>query len=269
VAGSRDRWEQTWLRFSGRDGVNTMRGLEDIVNIPFITTDQMREVDRAMIEDYGISLVQMMENAGRNLAQLARGRFLQGDPTGRRVLVLAGKGGNGGGGMVCARRLHDWGAEVQLWMTAPGKELAGVPLQQLGVLERMGIPTIAAGESSTLPPADLLVDALIGYSLTGPPRGLAANLIDAANNHGAPILSLDVPSGVDSATGAATGSVIRATATMTLAMPKVGFEAESARRHIGELYLADISVPPELYAKPPLNLDVPNVFAEDDIVRLW
>lgn len=76
MARSRTRWGQTWLRFSGRDGVNTMRGLGDIVNIPFITTDQMREVDRAMIEDYGISLVQMMENAGRNLAQLARSRFL-------------------------------------------------------------------------------------------------------------------------------------------------------------------------------------------------
>ena len=114
-----------------------------------------------------------------------------------------------------------------------------------------------------------MVDALIGYSLTGPPTGLAANLIDAANNHGAPILSLDVPSGVDSATRAATGSVIRATATLTLAMPKVGFQTESARRYIGELYLADISVPPDLYTKPPLNLEVPNIFAEDDIVRIW
>ena len=151
MAGSRDRWGPTWLRFSDRDAVNIMRGLGDIVNIPFITTDQMREVDRPMIEDYGISLVQMMENAGRNLAQLARGRFLQGDPTGRRVLVLAGKGGNGGGGMVCARRLHDWGAEVQLWMTAPGNELAGVPLHQLGILERMGIPSIAAGEAPIMP----------------------------------------------------------------------------------------------------------------------
>lgn len=257
------------MRYRGWMGSKPIPGIVDSAKIPFITTDQMREVDRAMIEDYGISLVQMMENAGRNLAQLARSRFLQGDPTGRRVLVLAGKGGNGGGGMVCARLLHNWGAEVQLWMTAPGRELAGVPLHQLGILERMGIPTIAAGESSTLPPADLLVDALIGYSLTGPPRGLAANLIDAANSHGAPILSLDVPSGVDTDTGAAAGSAIRATATSTLAMPKVGFRAESARRHIGELYLADISVPPVLYAKPPLNLDVPNVFAEDDIVRIW
>lgn len=246
-----------------------MSGIGNILDIPFITTDQMREVDRAMIEDYGISLLQMMENAGRNLAQLARSRFLKGDPTGRRVLVLAGTGGNGGGGMVCARRLHDWGAEVRVLTTAPSTELAGVPLQQLGILERMGVSITDAGESSVLPPADLLVDALIGYSLTGVPRGLAAKLIDSANNHGAPILSLDVPSGVDSDTGLAGGSAIRATATLTLAMPKLGFRAESAKQHIGELYLADISVPRELYARPPLNLDIPNVFAEDDIVQIW
>ena len=91
-----------------------MRGLGDIVDIPFITTDQMREVDRAMIEDYGISLAQMMENVGRNLTQLARSRFLQGDPTGPRVLVLAGKGGNGGAGRVCAGRAHG-GAAAARW----------------------------------------------------------------------------------------------------------------------------------------------------------
>lgn len=250
-------------------GVKPMSGIVDELKLPFITTDQMREVDRAMIEDYGISLVQMMENAGRHLAQLARSLFLNGNPTGRRVLVLTGTGGNGGGGMVCARRLHNWGAEVQVWMTAPGADLAGVPLHQFGILERMGIPITTAGESSTLPPADLVIDAMIGYSLAGPARGIAANLIDAANNHGAPILALDVPSGVDTATGAAEGSAIRATATLTLAMPKAGFRAESAKQHIGELYLADISVPPELYGKPPLELSDANVFAEDEIVRLW
>ena len=76
-------------------------------DIPYLTTDQMREVDRAMIEDYYIELIQMMENAGRNLAHLARTRFLGGDPRGQHVVVLAGSGGNGGGGLVCARRLHN------------------------------------------------------------------------------------------------------------------------------------------------------------------
>jgi len=77
------------------------------LNIPFVTADQMREVDRAMVEDYGISLLQMMENAGRGLAHLARGRFLDGDPRGRRVLVLAGTGGNGGGGTI-SRASNSW-----------------------------------------------------------------------------------------------------------------------------------------------------------------
>ena len=154
-------------------------------------------------------------------------------------------------------------------MTASVSRLSGVPLQQLGILQRMGIPILVADELLVLPPADLLVDAMIGYSLSGPLTGRVAGLIDAANNHGAPILALDVPSGVNTTTGAASGSAIRAIATMTLAMPKVGLRAETARPHIGELYLADISVPPELYGRPPLDLKVANLFAQDEIVRLW
>ena len=82
--------------------------------LPFITTDQMREVDRAIVEDYGVLLIQMMENAGRNLAHLARRRFLDGDCRGRHVVVLVGSGGNGGGGLVCARHLHNWGSTVSV-----------------------------------------------------------------------------------------------------------------------------------------------------------
>ena len=222
-----------------------------------------------MIADFGISRVQMWEKAGRSLAQRARRRFLDGDPRGRRVVVLAGTGGNGGGGLVCARRLRNWGAEVQVWMAARSTGLADVPLHQLGILQRMGISIVTAGELPVLPPADLLVDALIGYGLTGPTTGPVATLIDGANNHGAPILALDVPSGVNTTTGAASGCAIRARATLTLALPKVGLRAATAKEHIGELYLADISVPPKLYARPPLNLKVPNVFAQDEIVRLW
>ena len=89
------------------------------MDIPFITTEQMREVDRLMVDVYGISLPQMMENAGRNLARAARTLFLDSDPRGKRVAVLCGGGGNGGGGMVCARRLITWGADVTVWLTRP------------------------------------------------------------------------------------------------------------------------------------------------------
>ena len=109
-------------------------------NIPFITTDQMHEVDRAMMEDYGIDLAKMMENAGRELAHLARSRFLGGNPKGKRVAVLAGTEGSGGGGLMCARRLNNWGANVTVWLSSPTERLTEVPRHQLSILERMGGP---------------------------------------------------------------------------------------------------------------------------------
>lgn len=207
------------------------------LDIPFITTDQMREVDRSMVEDYGILLIQMMENAGRNLAVLARRRFLGGAPRGRRILVLAGAGGNGGGGLVCARRLHNWGAIVQVWATTPTPKFAEVPRHQLTILERMGVPISVADEEVDLAPADLLIDAIIGYGLGGAPTGSPAALIRAANAQSAPILALDVPSGVNTSTGAVQEPAIRAAATLTLALPKQGLRTEEAKRNIGELYL--------------------------------
>jgi NAD(P)H-hydrate epimerase len=222
-----------------------------------------------MIEDYGISLIQMMENAGRNLALLARRRFLNGNPTGRRVLVLAGTGGNGGGGPVCARRLHNWGAYVDVLVTSQPDQFTEIPRHQLTILQHMDISVGIAGEGLDLLPADLIIDAIIGYSLQGAPTGPAADLIRAANAHGAPTLALDVPSGVNTTTGSAFEPAIQATATLTLALPKEGLRVEATKLRIGELYLGDISVPPELYGRPPLDLKVANVFAQDEIVRLW
>ncbi len=237
--------------------------------IPFLATDQMREVDRAMIEDYGIHLIQMMENAGRNLAELARRRFLNSKPAGQKVIVLAGSGGNGGGGLVCARRLHNWGAEVAVWLSAPSSRFADIPGHQLAVLEKIGVTINTADDGTTPAEADLIIDALIGYSLRGTPTGVAATLIRSANELNAPILALDTPSGVDIATGTAYEPSILASATLTLALPKEGLRSQSARERVGELYLADISVPPRLYASVPPGFDVPPIFAESDIVKVW
>ena len=238
-------------------------------NVPFITTDQMREVDRLMIEDYGIQLLQMMENAGRNLADLARSRFLEGDPRGQRVVVLAGTGGNGGGGLAAARRLHGWGAHVEVWTTRVAKQMAEVPRHQLNILERFGIPIYVAEFGAELSDANLIVDAIVGYGLNGAASGTAAAFVVAANTHTAPVLALDVPTGLSTTTGEAFDPAIRATATLTLALPKVGLRSGDARAHVGELYVADISVPPLLYAEPSLNIDVGPIFAESDIVRVW
>jgi NAD(P)H-hydrate epimerase len=239
-----------------------------ISGAPNLTTEQMVEVDRAMIEDYRIELVQMMENAGRNLAHLARVRFLDGDPRGLSVVVLAGGGGNGGGALVAARRLSNWGANVTVMLgQAPGK-MAAAPSHQLDILRRMSVRIVADGMSPAAPPPAVVLDGLIGYSLAGPPFGRVAELIRWANSLDAPILALDVPSGVDAATGVVFDPAIRATATMTLALPKHGLRVADASAHVGELYLADISVPPGLYGRAPLGLPVESIFALNDIVRI-
>ena len=221
-----------------------------------------------MVEDYGIELLQMMENAGRNLAALARRRFLDGDAAGRRVAVLAGSGGNGGGGMVAARHLHNWGAEIGVLTTRPEEVYRGVPARQFAILRRMGLRVEWVEQSSGLRDPDLVLDAVIGYSLLGSPEGPAAALIRWANEHGAPVLSLDVPSGLDSTSGEVRDPTVRATATMTLALPKTGLVSETAKPVVGELYLADIGVPPSLYRGPGLELEVGAIFGEAEVVRI-
>src|SRR6516164_1643400 len=234
---------------------------------PYVTTPQMVEVDRAMIEDFKIELIQMIQNAGRNLAHLTRIRFLDGDPQGRRVIVLAGGGGNGGGALVAARRLHNWGASVEVVLGQPRSAMSEIPAHQLEIVERMGISVMAAS-AADLAPATVILDGLIGYGLKGPPRGAVAALIRWANEQSAPTLALDVPSGVDTTNGTFFDPVIHAAATMTLALPKEGLRTPGVERLVGELYLADISVPPALYARPPLNMCVESLFARDEVIRL-
>lgn len=237
-------------------------------DVPYLTTRQMIEVDRAMIEDYKIELIQMMENAGRNLAHLARERFLGGDPRGKKVAVLAGTGGNGGGALVCARRLHNYGALVQVFVTRPDADFTPIPAHQLDILHRMKIAVVSAEAITQAAPPDLIIDGIIGYSLKGGPRGPASDLIRWANSQDVPILALDAPSGVDTTAGVVFDPAIQATATMTLALPKAGLQAAGVETQVGELYLADISVPPQLYAEPVLALQVGPIFAAGDIVRL-
>ncbi|MDH3194492.1 MAG: NAD(P)H-hydrate epimerase, partial [Acidimicrobiia bacterium] len=222
--------------------------------IPALTEQQMREVDRIMIDDLGIELMQMMENAGRNLAALALGRF---NPA--SVVVMAGPGGNGGGGLVAARHLANRGVLVHVALSRPADEFGGVPAHQLAILQRLRIATMEGATTD----ADLIIDALIGYSLRGDPRGDTRDLIDWANQSGSPVLSLDTPSGLNVTTGEAATPCVQATATMTLALPKVGLlEAPQ----VGELWLADISVPPSVYAA--FGIEVGNLFAEDTIIRV-
>jgi NAD(P)H-hydrate epimerase len=224
----------------------------------------MAEVDRLMVEEFGIQLVQMMENAGRSLAEQAR-RMLGGRLAGQPIVVLCGAGNNGGGGMVAARHLHNWGADVRVILAAEPNALKAVPRQQWQILRAMGVPGTVPGAHSAAS-AELIVDALIGYGLRGDPRGVVADWIRWANRAQSRILALDTPSGLDTTTGSAASPCIRAGATLTLALPKTGLLAPEAKAYVGDLYVADISVPPQLYRR--LGLDVGPLFAESSIIKL-
>lgn len=238
-------------------------------DIPFLTTRQMIEVDRAMVEDYHIELIQMMENAGRSLAHLARQLFLAGDPRDKRAVILAGPGGNGGGALVCARRLYNYGAEVSVIITRSREESSQAASHQLDILDRMEVPISIAAEPIPRGKYDLIVDGIIGYGLKGAPGENSARLIRWANESATPILALDTPSGIDLSTGEIFDPAILAAATMTLALPKEGIRRASTHSFLGDLYLADIGVPPSLYQNISPDLAPGPIFHASDIIRLW
>jgi NAD(P)H-hydrate epimerase len=233
-------------------------------NLPYIIPDQMKEIERLMTEDYGISLIQMMENAGHNLAELAREKFLVNEPYEKKVIVVAGPGGNGGGAMVAARRLKNWGAEVSILLTDPKGKFRQETVHQFSICQKMKIPTI-----DNFDQADLIIDGIVGYSFQGNPGEKVAKLIEIINNAGIPVLSFDTPSGLDLSTGKPGEPTIKADATMALAIPKFGLFRQKASKYIGDLYLADISVPPELYKTLKIETEnLKKVFAESALVKI-
>ena len=232
--------------------------------VPAVTAAQMAQVDRRAVQGYGIGLIQMMELAGRTLATQARD-ISGGSVEGREIVVLCGTGNNGGGGMVAARHLHGWGAQVQAMLTGPIDALKTVPHRQWRILKRLGLVAGAKPGQGTGKP-DLIIDAIFGYGFHGKPRSRAARWIEWTNGRGCPVLALDLPSGLDATTGIPSMPCIRATATLTLALPKRGLRAPQAAAHVGEIYLADIGIPTEVYRD--LGLEVGNPFASGSIIRL-
>jgi len=236
---------------------------------PKIDTQQMIEVDRLMIEAYGIELIQMMENAGRCLAILARDRFLEGDAEAKKIAVLAGTGGNGGGALVAARRLANWGAKVEVYMSASEEKMTPVPAKQRKILEGMDLPIKSATELPVTAAFDLLIDGIIGYRVKGHPYGLPEKMISWINHRPEAVLSLDTPSGLDLSSGIPFRPTVKADATLTLALPKIGLFSQEAIEVVGELFLGDISVPPQLYEEKTLELKIPNLFRSGEVVRLY
>jgi len=231
-------------------------------SVTAVTADEMRDVDRVAVEEIGLTLPRMMEHAGRSLATEAlamtsgRGGDIAGEDD-SEVVILAGGGGNGGGGLVCARNLVNREVPTTVVLDREPAALDGVPGEQLSILQEMGVTVRTAAP----PDASLVVDAILGYGLAGAPRGRAADLIEWTETVDAPILSLDVPSGIDATTGERPGVAVHPARTLTLALPKTGLAELS-----GDLLLADLSIPAVVYDR----LDIPyeSPFGEQFCVEL-
>ena len=227
----------------------------------------MREVDRLMINTYGISLLQMMENAGRNLALLAR-QMLGDKILNRKICIIVGNGNNGGGGLAAARHLSNWGAEVTVLVATPAASFKPIAAQQLETVRQLPISVVFAGNQAEYIDwcsCQLVIDAIFGYGLNRPVEGMVSKIIRTINTLDCPVLSLDAPSGLDTTNGHISDAIIKADATLTLALPKTGLVKDGAHSYVGQLFIGDISVPPLLYCE--LGLEVEPFFADSPIVR--
>jgi NAD(P)H-hydrate epimerase len=231
--------------------------------LAYLTAEEMANADREAIEDYGIGVVALMENAGVAAAQLSR-KMVGGDVQGKSVCCLVGRGNNGGDGLVAARHLHNWGADVRVILAGERSDLRDVPAKQMAIVDKMGIPL--TGAETGFGDARLLVDALLGYGSRGSPREPVAGMIRRANESKVPILAVDVPSGLDATTGHPGDPTIVAKATLTFGLPKTGFLNPEARHFVGELYLADISMPSRIYGSVSVSA---RLFSRESIVRIW
>lgn len=229
------------------------------ISVTPVSRKQMLDIDKIAVEQTGPNLWQMMENAGRNLAELTI-KALADKNKKQSILALAGSGNNGGGGLCAARHLDNHGYDVTVCISDPDK-LKEVPAYQLKVLKSTGVKVIPINELDNQNP-DLIIDALIGYSLNGEPRGKILELIKWANRRLSIKLSLDVPSGINSSSGEQSNNFIKPDLTLTLALPKIRLMPENT----GELFLGDIGIPEKVFRK--IGIDYISPFNKSYIVQL-
>lgn len=208
-----------------------------------LTREQVRDVDRRAIGEYGIPGVVLMENAGRNAAGLLMSLGVTG-----RVVICAGKGNNGGDGFVIARHLENAGVDVRVLMCVPPSELTGDAATNYRVLERAKTPIDAppVDWDFELERAEWIVDALLGTGTQGKIREPYTTVIDAINRAGKKVFAIDLPSGMDCDTGQPLGCCVRANQTATFVARKPGFDAEGTSEWTGDVYVIDIGVPHRL-----------------------
>jgi NAD(P)H-hydrate epimerase len=226
-----------------------------------LTSIQMREIDRKTIEGIGIPGAVLMENAGIRITQAILKRFPE--VAEQNIVVVAGKGNNGGDGFVVARHLFNRGARPTVLLLAKKDEVKGDAALNLAVAGRIGVeivetPTVAEWKKHKVGVwhASIIVDAIFGTGLLKPADGIYAAAIEDINKAGAFKIAVDIPSGLSSDTHLIIGPAVKADLTVALAAPKISHVLPPAEEFIGELVVADISVPPFLFDDPCLKIEL-------------
>jgi len=235
-----------------------------------VTAAQMRELDRSTIEDVGVPGVVLMEVAGRSVADVI-GQSMS--LTGLEVVVLSGRGNNGGDGYVAARHLWSRGADVEVFVLAPRERIKGDALVNLKAIENLGLPIrfIESAEaldeiSDAILGADCIVDAMLGTGLDSEVRGIFAQAIEVVNKAEGLRVAVDVPSGLHADQGVPLGSAVQADMTVTFGLAKVGLCTYPGAEFVGDLHVADIGIPSSLVQE----LDPPTALIEEsEILASW
>ncbi len=219
-----------------------------------VSAEEMRWCDETAIRSFGIPSLLLMENAGKGSADAIARSF--GPLNGRSVVIACGKGNNGGDGFVVARHLLNRGAKVTVVLLASGRELKGDARRNFDILaaiqkqspKRLQIKKSLAGLK-----ADLIVDALLGTGFSGVIRPPLAPAIDWINRQGVPVVSLDIPSGINGTTGVMANKAVKARRTVTMGAIKTGLLCNQGREHTGDLEVIDIGIPANIYVSKNLR----------------
>lgn len=216
-----------------------------------VTTDEMRLADEAAINEYGIPGAVLMENAGQ--AVVAQVEKMLGTLEGKKAAVFCGGGNNGGDGLVVARHLYNRGCEVRLYFLADPDVFRGDALTNYNIITNMGIAGFQLSEGNRLNVArmalwssDIAIDAIFGTGMRDNVQDTALAVINMLNESDTPVISCDIPSGLSSATGQPLGAAVEATATVTFGYCKMGLVLPAAKPYVGELIVADISLPTQI-----------------------
>lgn len=235
------------------------------------TAKEMKEIDRRAMDEYGIPGIVLMENAGIKVVEAIKQHF-GGRVQGKTVTVFVGKGNNGGDGLVIARHLYNNGADVRLMIIDEPEKLTGDAAVNLTIWQNLKQKVYRVDQPNginlvkvSLMTTDLIIDAMYGTGFRGQVSERVGRIIELINSSNLPVISVDIPSGLEADTGKIGGICVKATLTVTFGLPKIGMLLEQGAEVCGELVVADISLPNALLQSSSNK----KMLLDTEVVRPW